>query len=93
MNAQRGGILSLLLTLLALGAVLYFLLGGDNKPGSPASATAPVQCEQQIAKLMQATGGVGDAYSEGYRALPPSCQALIPAPGALAPSAERAPDT
>lgn len=85
---ERGGMLSLLLTLLAIGALAYFMLhgrggGGSTELGSGASA---ISCEQRISKLVSSTGGQGPAYKAGYEALPSSCRGLLPAPGALEPS-------
>ena len=90
-HAQRGGLLSLLLTLLALGLVAYFALrgtaGGTHPVGNDQAA---VSCEQLIARLMAKTGGLGPDYKTGYDALPSSCRGLLPAPGALDPSPARA---
>ncbi len=88
---QHGGALSLLLTLLAIGLLAYFALRGSAS--SPSAPGAPFDCERRISSLIQQTGGLGEAYKTGYAALPPACQKLVPAPGALAPSTERAPDT
>lgn len=92
-GAQRGGMISLLLALLAIGAALYFVLrGGGGSPGGTGlgSDASAVSCEQQISKLVARTGGHGPEYRAGYEALPPSCRGLLPAPGALDPSAARA---
>ena len=90
--AQRGGMLSLLLSLLAVGAVLYFVLHGGSGAG-PASDATMVNCEQAIAALVGKTGGLGEAYAAGYEKLPPACRKLTPAPGALDPSAAKMPES
>ncbi len=87
---QHGGAISLLLGLLVIGLLAYFALRGSAK--SPTAAGAPIDCERRIGSLIQQTGGLGPAYKSGYDSLPPACQKLVPAPGALAPSTERAPE-
>lgn len=88
---QHGGAIGLLLSVLAIGAVLYFVLHGGTGAG-PASDATMVNCEQAIASLVGKTGGLGEAYAAGYAKLPPSCQKLTPAPGALDPSAAKLPE-
>jgi hypothetical protein len=90
--SQRGGMIGLLLSLLAIGAVLYFVLHGGSGAG-PASDATMVNCERAIADLVAKTGGLGEAYATGYAKLPPSCQKLTPAPGALEPSAAKLPES
>ncbi|MCK9194252.1 MAG: hypothetical protein M0P19_10320 [Nevskia sp.] len=91
--AQRGGMVSLLLTLLAVGALVYFGLHGVGGTAAGKNASTSIDCEQKIAKLMKATGGLGPDYAAGYAALPTSCRGLLPPPGALDPSAAHAPET
>jgi len=89
---QHGGMLSLLLTLLAIGALAWFALrgtGGVIRSGVGSDAQA-VTCEQQVSALIAKTGGLGPDYTRGYEALPASCRGLLPAPGSLDPSAKRA---
>ncbi|GAC1633284.1 MAG: hypothetical protein NVS9B10_28480 [Nevskia sp.] len=89
-SSQRGGLLSLLLTVLAIGAVAYFALRGTAGGSHPlGDGQAAISCEQQISKLMAKTGGLGPEYQTGYDALPTSCRGLLPAPGALEPSPKR----
>ncbi len=91
-RAVRGGALSLLLALVALGAILYFAL--SSKPGvhSGSDSGNAVNCEPLIAALVRDTGGVGAAAQAAYDQLPAECRKLLPSPAALAPSPERAPD-
>ena len=89
---QRGGALGLLLSLLAIGAVLYYVLHGGTGAG-PASEATMVNCEHAIADLVGKTGGLGEAYAAGYAKLPSACQKLTPAPGALEPSAANMPES
>ena len=91
MSRQHGGMLSLLLTLLAIGALAYFGLHGLGRTSPGASGEAAISCEQRISKLIAKTGGQGPDYKSGYDALPTSCRGLIPAPEALAPPIERTP--
>lgn len=90
---QRGGMLSLVLTLLAIGALAYFALrsSGGGSATAVGSGEASISCEQQIAKLIGKTGGQGPDYKRGYDVLPPPCRKLVPAPDALA--APAMPDT
>lgn len=88
---QRGGAISLLLTLVAIGLLAYFALRGNAK--SPTAPGAPVDCERRIGALVQQTGGIGPAAQAAWQALPAECRKLMPEPAALAPSAERAPGT
>lgn len=79
---------SLLLTLLAIGALLYFGLRGSG--GVVSHDGVAVNCTQLANTLIGKTGGLGPEYEAGYARLPESCRKLLPPPGALAPSADRA---
>lgn len=91
MSGQRGGAISLLLALVVIGALAYLALSGSAK--APNAPGAPLDCERRINLLIQRTGGLGEAYGTGYAALPPACQKLTPAPGALEPSPTRSPES
>lgn len=88
---QHGGMLSLLLTLLAIGVVAYFML--RSVPGQHTDTGDAASCEPKIAALVRDTGGVGPAAQTAYDQLPGECRKLLPNPASLAPSPERAPDT
>lgn len=85
---ERGGTLSLLLTLLAVGALLYFGLRGIGGSGNHEGVA--VNCTQLAQALIAKTGGLGPDYETGYARLPESCRKFLPPPGALTPSPERA---
>jgi len=87
---QRGGMLSLLLTLMAIGAVAYFMLKSGT--GVHTDTGNAVNCEPRIAALVRNTGGVGPAAQAAYDQLPDECRKLLPNPASLAPSVERVPD-
>jgi len=87
---QRGGMLSLLLTLLAIGAVAYFMLKSGT--GVHTDTGNAVNCEPRITALVRNTGGVGPAAQAAYDQLPDECRKLLPNPASLAPSVERVPD-
>ena len=95
-RAVRGGALSLLLALVALGAILYFAL--SSKPGVHSGSVGgsdsgnAVNCEPLISALVRDTGGAGAAAQAAYDQLPAECRKLLPSPASLAPSPERAPD-
>lgn len=87
-SRQRGGVLSLLITLLAIGLLAWFALRSFS--GKP-SASAPggtqqqlVNCERAASDLVQRTGGLGPEYKKGYDALPANCRSFLPPPAALA---------
>jgi hypothetical protein len=87
---QNGGMLSLLLTLLAIGAIAYFMLKSGT--GVHTDTGNAVNCEPRIAALVRNTGGVGPAAQAAYDQLPEECRKLLPNPASLAPSPERVPD-
>lgn len=80
---QSGGAISLLLTLAALGLLIYLVLGTSSEEVSAPSST--LRCEQRISVLMSETGGIGERAQAGYEALPESCKALMPDPSSLLP--------
>ena len=87
----RGGAISLLLTLLAIGALLYLLLrtgDGSGAGGKGTDAGKALNCEPLIARLVAQTGGVGPQAQEAYAQLPAPCRKLLPDPAALAPPPE-----
>ncbi|MDB5985772.1 MAG: hypothetical protein JWR16_825 [Nevskia sp.] len=83
--------LSLLLTLIAIGAIAYFALKSGS--GGHSDSGAALDCEPRIAALVRDTGGVGAAAQAAYDQLPAECRKLLPNPASLAPSPERAPDS
>src|SRR5579885_3862750 len=87
-SAARGGAISLLLTLLAIGALLYFLLKPGHGGSSGTDAGNALNCEPLIAKLVQQTGGIGPQAQAAYERLPAPCRKLLPEPAALAPPVE-----
>ena len=90
MQRQHGGMLSLLLTLLAIGAIGYFAL--KSRSGGHSDTGTALGCEPRIAALVRDTGGVGAQAQAAYDALPAECRKLLPNPAALAPTPEPAPD-
>jgi hypothetical protein len=99
-STQTGNAISLLLGLLAVGLLFYFMLkpghstapaaGGDV--GAPPAGANMVSCEQQVAKLVQTTGGIGSEAQAAYDKLPPQCQRMMPNPAASAPIPQDAPE-
>ncbi len=86
---QRGNMIGLLLTLLAIGALTYFMLkSGKNGVGGTDTGNA-VHCEQRVSKIVSTTGGIGPQAKDAYDALPPQCRRLMPDPAALAPSVQQ----
>lgn len=89
-SRQHGGMLSLLLTLLAIGLLAWFALrsfsGSSRETGGSQQQLA--NCSKLASDLIQRTGGLGPEYKSGYENLPASCRSLLPAPAALAPAAE-----
>lgn len=86
---QRGGMLGLLIALLAVGLLAWLALRSFSG-SSPSTAGAPagqqaVLCTQRITELVQRTGGIGPDYQAGYEALPRECQKLTPPPAATNP--------
>ena len=89
MKSQRGGMLSLLITLLLLGVVAYFALrahGTRKETGT--GQTELVGCDKLANDLVGRTHGIGPEYKAGYEALPPQCRALLPPPAASPPVPE-----
>jgi hypothetical protein len=89
---QRGGMISLLLTLLVIGFVAYFALRGIGRGAHGTDAAggqqASVTCERAVSDLVKHTGGLGPQYESGYAALPPACQRLLPPPPRAAAPAD-----
>ena len=83
--------LSLLLTLVAIGALMYFVLKSGH--GAHTDTGSALNCEPRIATLVRDTGGVGAAAQTAYDQLPAECRKLLPNPASLAPSPERSPET
>lgn len=82
--------ISLLLTLLAVGLVLYFMLRHKSGPGDTGTDTGnAIHCEPLINKLMASTGGIGPQAKAAYDQLPAECRKLIPDPAALAPTPQQ----
>ncbi|MFI4979288.1 MAG: hypothetical protein ACHQIO_02960 [Nevskiales bacterium] len=82
-SRQHGGMLSLLLVLVAIGLLAYFALRPHTARQEATSAGGEqqlVSCTKLTGELIQRTGGLGPDYKTGYEALPPNCRGLLPAP-------------
>jgi hypothetical protein len=89
---QHGGMISLLLALVAVGLLMYFMLRHREGPASGTDVGNAVHCEPLIDKLVQSTGGVGAQAQAAYDRLPAECKKLLPNPASLTPSPERSAD-
>lgn len=82
--------ISLLLTLLAIGLLLYFMLHHKSGPGDTGTDTGnAVHCEPLINKLVSTTGGIGPQAKAEYDQLPAECRKLLPDPTSLAPTPQQ----
>ena len=87
---QRGvGMIGLLLALLVIGILAYYMLKGGKNNGGGSDTGNAVHCEQQIQKIVSATGGIGAQAQAQYDALPDQCKKLMPNPSALTPSVQQ----
>ena len=86
--------ISLLLTLLAVGLLLFLMLRHKSGPGDSGTDTGnAVHCEPLVNKLVANTGGIGPQAKAAYDQLPAECKKLMPDPAALAPTPQRSPDS
>lgn len=77
---------SLLLTLLAIGLVLFLMLRHKSGPGDSGTDTGnAVHCEPLINHLVSSTGGIGPQAKAAYDQLPAECKKLMPDPASLSP--------
>jgi hypothetical protein len=84
--------ISLLLTLLAVGLLMYFMLRHKQGPGSSGTDVGnAAHCEPLISKLVSTTGGVGPQAQAAYDQLPAECKKLMPNPASLAPTPTQMP--
>ncbi len=82
--------ISLLLTLLAVGLLLYLMLRHKSGPGDTGTDTGnAVHCEPLINKLVSSTGGIGPQAKAEYDQLPAECKKLLPDPASLAPTPQQ----
>jgi hypothetical protein len=82
--------ISLLLTLLAVGVLLYLMLHHKSGPGDTGTDTGnAVQCEPLINRLVSSTGGIGPQAKAQYDQLPAECKRLMPDPASLAPTPQQ----
>jgi hypothetical protein len=88
---QGGGMLSLLLVLLAIGLLAYFALRSHSirppaaGPAGAGNQQQVVLCSKLASDLVGRTGGIGADYKAGYEALPPSCRGMLPPPAGVTP--------
>lgn len=79
---QRGGMLSMLLTLVVIGLLAYFALRSFTASKPPAGAAGSdgelASCAKLAGDLVQRTGGLGPDYRKGYEALPAQCRGFLP---------------
>jgi len=91
-SRQRGGMISLLLVLLAIGFLAYFALRSHSTSQTAAGVTDVgsqqqlVNCTRIVSDLIGRTGGIGADYKTGYDALPPNCRHMLPPPAGVTPS-------
>jgi hypothetical protein len=82
--------ISLLLTLLAIGLLLFLMLRHKSGPGDSGTDTGnAIHCEPLINKLVSTTGGIGPQAKAAYDQLPAECKKLMPDPASLAPTAQQ----
>ena len=78
-HRARGGAISLLLTLLAIGLLAYFALKSTVFSRETA-ANGEINCTNKVSELVNRTHGVGAEYQAGYEALPDDCRKFAPPP-------------
>jgi len=95
-SRQHGGMISLLLVLLAIGFLAWFALRAHSA-SQPAAGVADVGSQEQlvsctriVSDLVGRTGGIGADYKTGYDALPPNCRHMLPPPAGITPSVPEA---